>query len=128
MIRSLEAVTLSTSRDSFKKIVEFYRDTLGLKLDSEAEMGEEDQFAGFKIGEANLYVMSHAETHGESHEPQRFMVNIEVDDIEKEEKRLKDSSVKQIEPVYHIEGYGHLSTFADPDGNYFQIVQVRAND
>ena len=57
-----------------------------------------------------------------------LMINIEVDDIKKEEKRLKDAKVKQVKPIYHVEEYGYISTFADPDGNYFQIVQVRADE
>ena len=29
---------------------------------------------------------------------------------------------------YHEEGYGYIATFADPDGNYFQLVQIRAKN
>lgn len=55
------------------------------------------------------------------------MLNIEVDDEEKEVKRLKDAGVKMVADIYHVEGYGHIATFEDVDGNYFQFVQVRAS-
>jgi len=32
-----------------------------------------------------------------------------------------------VQDTYHIEGYGYISTFEDVDGNYFQLVQVRAS-
>ncbi len=125
MIRGIEAITLSTSKDNFDKLVKFYHETVGLQIENEAEMGEDDQFTALKIGDGNLYIISHSDIHGESHEPARTMINIEVDDIEKETQRLKDAGAKEVEPVYHVEGYGYIATFADSDGNYFQLVQVR---
>jgi predicted enzyme related to lactoylglutathione lyase len=54
------------------------------------------------------------------------MINLEVDDIEGEVARLKKKKVKVIAGIYHIQDYGYIATFEDPDGNYFQFVQVRA--
>jgi predicted enzyme related to lactoylglutathione lyase len=56
-----------------------------------------------------------------------MMFNLEVDDIEKEVKRLKKAKVKVIADTYHVPDYGLIATFQDPDGNYFQFVQVRAS-
>ena len=53
--------------------------------------------------------------------------NLEVDNFDSEMKRLDDAGVKKIQDKYHIEGYGWVATYEDPDGNYFQIVQVRPN-
>ena len=53
------------------------------------------------------------------------MFNLEVDDIEKEVKRLKHARAKLVQDIYHIEDYGKIATFEDVDGNYFQLVQVR---
>lgn len=64
---------------------------------------------------------------GKSHDSSRIMFNLEVDDIEKEAKRLKDNQVKVVQEIYHIEGYGLVATFEDADGNYFQFVQIRAS-
>ena len=56
------------------------------------------------------------------------MINLEVDDIEKEVERLKKAKVKLIQDIYHIEDYGKIATFEDIDGNYFQLVQVRERE
>jgi len=40
---------------------------------------------------------------------------------------LKKAGVKVVAEIYHVEGYGWLATFEDLDGNYFQLVQVRAS-
>ena len=63
---------------------------------------------------------------GKNKNPERYMINFEVDDIKKEVKRLDKAKVKKIADTYHLEGYGWVVTFADIDGNYFQLVQVRA--
>ena len=40
--------------------------------------------------------------------------------------KLKKLKVKLVAYTYHIEGYGQVATFADIDGNIFQLVQVKA--
>ncbi|MDP2671801.1 MAG: VOC family protein [bacterium] len=126
MIRGLESVMLFSG--SPKELANFYQDKVGLKIKEEFEA--EDGAAGFEmqIGDGGLlYINPSSEVNGKAKDPQRMMLNIEVDDAEKEADRLKSSGVEQIEPVYHMEGYGLISTFADPDGNYFQLAQVRAS-
>lgn len=125
MIRGIDGINLSTSKTGFAKMFRFYKDTVGLKVDIEAEMGNGAELAGFKIGKDNLYLITHSKVKGKNAQPARYMINIEVDDIKKETARLKRAKAKQIQPVYHVEQYGYISTFADPDGNYFQLVQVR---
>lgn len=58
-------------------------------------------------------------------EAERIMFNLEVDDVEKEVRRLKEESVEIIQDVYHVENYGLIATFKDVDGNYFQFVQIK---
>lgn len=53
--------------------------------------------------------------------------NLEVDDIEEEVKRLDGAGVKKVADIYHMQNYGYIATFEDIDGNYFQLVQVRAS-
>src|SRR3989344_8775617 len=125
MIRKLEGVLLST--DNTKRLAKFYREVVGLKQSGEYEMGEDGK-SMFDFSKYNLYINPHSGVHGKNKMPQRHILNFEVDNIEKEVKKLKKSKVKQIQDIYHIEGYGHVSTFEDPDGNYFQLVQVRASN
>ena len=125
MIRGIESVNLFS--ENAKKLADFYKEKVGLKCTTEAEMGEKgEELYGFEFeGGSGLYIIDHSEVKGENKEPQRIFFNLEVDDIEKEAKRLEDAGVKKIQDVYHVEGYGYIATFQDIDGNYFQIVQVR---
>ncbi len=124
MVKKLEGVLLS-SHDS-TKLANFYRDVVGLKQSMEFEM--EDGKMGYGFDDAQLFINPHSEVKGENKNPERYILNFEVDDIEKEVEKVKNKGAKQIKDTYHIEGYGLISTFQDPDGNYFQLVQVKPNN
>lgn len=127
MIRSFEGVLLSS--ENAKTLAEFYRDVVGLKIKQEFE--GVDGVMGFEIDTksgSNLFINAHDKVKGKNKEPERLIINLEVDDIEKEANRLKEQKVKLIADIYHIEGYGLITTFEDIDGNYFQFVQIRPNE
>jgi predicted enzyme related to lactoylglutathione lyase len=125
MIRGLEAVLIGSQNS--KKLATFYREIVGLKQGEVWENPDTTE-EGYILmaGKIGLYIMDHSKIKGKSKEPARMMFNLEVDDIEKEVKRLKKAKVKVISDIYHQPEYGLIATFADPDGNYFQFVQVRA--
>ena len=127
MIRRLEAVLLSS--ENAKKLADFYQEKVGLKLGSEMEIGDKGEKGyDFELGTGvYLYVMDHDKIEGKNKNPARVMFNLEVDDMDKEVARLKKAEVKVVAETYHVEGYGLITTFEDPDGNYFQFVQVRAS-
>lgn len=122
MIKRLEAVLLS-SEDS-TKLAKFYREVVGFNQTMEFEMGENGEL-GYAFEDVQLYINPHSQVHGKNKNPERYMLNFEVEDIEEEVNRLKKHKVKVIANTYHIEGYGLIATFEDVDGNYFQLVQVR---
>jgi len=125
MIRGLEGLNLFT--ENAKRLSTFYRDKVGLAVTFEGEMGEDDEIYELALGKGpNLYIIDHSKVHGKNKNPEMIIFNIEVDDIKREVARLRRAKVRQIQPTYHVEGYGWLCTFADVDGNYFQLVQVRA--
>lgn len=126
MIRAVEAILLSSQNP--RKLANFYKNKVGLKVTMEMEIGEKGQegFAFEKIGGSNLYIIHHSKVKGKNKQPARMMFNLEVDKIETEVKRLKKTGAKLIQDIYHVEGYGKIATFEDVDGNYFQLVQVRA--
>lgn len=125
MIKGLEAVLIGS--ESAKALADFYKEKVGLKFNEELEMGESGQKAyDFSLQEGvGLYILDHSEVKGKSKDPSRVMFNLEVGDIEEETKRMKETDVKVVQDVYHIEGYGLIATFEDLDGNYFQFVQIR---
>jgi len=126
MIKALEAVIIST--ENAAKLAEFYREKVGLKQTEEMEIGDKGEKGyDFDINGTGLYILDHSDIKGKNPQSPRVMFNLEVDDIEKEFARVKKEGVKVVQETYHIEGYGLIATFEDPDGNYFQFVQVRAN-
>lgn len=122
-IRGIEAVLLFS--ESAKKLANFYKEKLGLKQTFEGEMGEGEEVYNLDLGGDNLYILDHSKVKGKNKEPERVMFNIEVKDIEKEVKRLKKAGVKLVADIHHVQDYGHIATFSDVDGNYFQLVKTR---
>ena len=126
MIRGLEAVLLSSQ--SAKKLAKFYKEVVGLKQGEVMEIGDEGEKAyDFPLKGAAIYILDHSKVKGKNKNPERVMFNLEVSDMEKEVKRMKKAKAKVVQDTYHVQGYGLITTFEDPDGNYFQFVQVRSS-
>ncbi len=101
-----------------KKLIEFYKKVLNVK-----PAWEGGDFTGFKLGSGFLGIGPHSKVHGKNTSPERMMFNIEVDDIEKEFKRIKNLKAKVIQEPYTPgeEATIKIATFADVDNNFFQI-------
>src|SRR3989344_553661 len=128
MIRGIDGILLY-SHDG-RKLADFYKEKVGLRLTSEIEMGN-DKEVGFTFEMKNgftLWIMDHSKIKGANIQPERYMINFEVDNIQKEFDRMVKMGVKKIQDVCHVEGYGMIATFEDSDGNYFQIVQIRPTE
>lgn len=125
IIRNIESITLFS--ENAKNLADFYKEKVGLKSTSEAKLGEngETKLFAFEMSGASLYIVDHSEVKGINKEPSRIIFNLEVDDIEKDVKRLEQKEVKKIQDIYHVEDYGYIATFEDHDGNYFQLVKTR---
>lgn len=125
MITKIEGILLFSNDP--EKLAKFYEEKIGLKSTFEGEMGEEDKgFYVFELKESSpLTILYHDKIKGENMNPERILVNYEVDDIEKEVERLEKAGVKKIASIYHIQDYGYVATFSDIDGNYFQIVKTK---
>jgi len=123
MVVGIESVTLHSK--SAKALADFYRDKVGLKLTIEAEMGEGMDVFGFGMDGADLYIISNPKVVGKNTNPDEVIFSLEVDDIEKESDRLGLAGAKKLGDFYHLEGYGYICDFEDPDGNHFRLVQVK---
>lgn len=126
MVRGVDSVTLFSA--NAKKLADFYKTKVGLKCTVEAEMGEKGEgLYGFEFKKGSgFYIIDHSKVKGRNKQPERYIINFEVDNIEKEVKRLEKEKVKKIQDIYHVEDYGYIATFEDSDGNYFQLVKVRS--
>ena len=127
MFRGIDSILLYS--EDPKKLADFYKDKVGLELGETGEYGEDkkDVFYGFKVGDSKLFaVLHHSKITGKNKQPERYMINFEVKNIEEAVEKLKKNKVKMVADIYHVEDYGKIATFEDIDGNYFQLVQVRA--
>jgi len=85
-----------------------------------ADMTEGD-WHGWQIGSAFFSIGTHSEIAGQAKEPQRLIFNFETKEVNEEFERIKEIGAKVIKEPYEMGG-GLLATFADPDGNYFQLM------
>lgn len=124
MVKGLDGILLAS--ENAKALAEFYEGKVGIKIKEEYEMGEDSSVFEMASGEGSSFmILDHSEVKGKSKEPQRFLMNFEVDNIDQAISEVSGKGVKVIAEKYHVEGYGYIATFEDLDGNYFQLVQVR---
>jgi len=105
-----------------KSLADFYE-----KVFDKAPSWQDGDWFGFEIGKGSIAIGPHSEIKGQNSEPARIMINIEADDPQKEFERIKATGAKVIkEPEEASNDMGSItmSTFADPDGNYFQICSI----
>lgn len=97
----------------------FYGKVFGKK----ADMGDGEWY-GWNVGRCFFTIGEHSEVKGKAKEPQRIILNLETKDIKKEYERIKKTGAKVIKALYEMEGMKGMwiATFADPDGNYFQLM------
>lgn len=102
-----------------KVLAKFYEKVFGRPADM-----VEANWYGWQIGSAYFSIGEHSEVKGKAKEPQRIILNFETSDVEEEFKRIKKAGAKVIKEPYNLEeAKGMLiATFADPDGNYFQLM------
>lgn len=104
-----------------EKMIEFYRDVVGLAVNTDLGPG------AFMAGSSSfiaLIIEGHSDVEGATKEPARVLLNFFVPDLSAEQQRLQAQGVEftltgAVEP-----GFGTISTFLDPDGNYCQLIQL----
>ena len=102
--------------DQPEALAEFYRKVLGKPADM-----AEDGWYGWQLGSTYLNIGEHSEVKGKAKEPQRIILNLETSQIKEEFSRIKGVGAQVIKEPYEMEGMW-IATFADPDGNYFQLM------
>ena len=111
--------------DDPKQLGSFYGEVL------QAKPGwEEGGYIGFDAGNFYLMVGPHDKVHGKSANPERVIFNFESDDFGPQYQRIK--GIEGITVIQEPYSPGEstsmkLATFADPDGNYFQLATPMAS-
>lgn len=103
-------------------LVDFYKNVVGLTPRFDVTPGA---FSTGASSSFDLIVEPHSEVHGPAREPQRMMLNFVVDDAIAEQNRLKSLGVPFVRDATEEPGAGIFATFADPDGNYCQLIELR---
>ena len=94
----------------------FYRDVLALP---------EEKGMGYAVraGGAIISFDHHSQVRGGASEPQRYLINLVVEDISAEQARIEAQGITFIRRKGREAWGGTISTLLDPDGNYVQLVQ-----
>jgi predicted enzyme related to lactoylglutathione lyase len=118
---SLNLNSVMMGSEDSKKLGDFYTKVLGPPNPdwSDADNG----WFGFSAGDGSLAIGPHSEVKGRSEQPGRIMLNFETAEVKSEFERIKALGAEVVaEPYEPSGGEGMLMcTFADPDGNYFQL-------
>ena len=102
--------------DNPEALVAFYTKVLG------APTMDEGGFTGWGSDAGFLTIGLHSEVHGKATEPARCIWFFETADVPGEFERIKGLGAEVIKEPYDMQDGFWLATFADPDGNYFQLA------
>lgn len=83
-------------------------------------------YIGWVIGSGAMTIGPHDQVTGKNAQPGRIIWNIESPDVKADFERLRTAGATVIKDPYNPgepgEEEGMIATFADPDGNYFQLM------
>jgi predicted enzyme related to lactoylglutathione lyase len=104
-----------------KALAKFYEKVFGKKPD-----WTDGDWSGWQVGSTHLTIGEHSEVVKKAKEPQRIILNFDTEEVKEEFERIKALGATVIKEPYEIEGMW-IATFADPDGNYFQLMTPYKN-
>lgn len=114
----LNLTTTMLGSENPERLVEFYKKVLG------EPAFEDSGFVGWQAGSGFLMVGGHSDVKGRNQMPGRIILNFETPDVQEEFERIKGlgAAVEQEPYKPNTEQQFWLATFADPDGNFFQLA------
>jgi predicted enzyme related to lactoylglutathione lyase len=118
-IEGLAGVLIWTEAARFPAMARFYRDTLGL-----VPRSVKSDFINFDWRGVRLSVGVHDRVAGTNRDPLRVMINLTVADIHAVHERLVGAGVAFTREPAREDWGGWVATFADPDGNVLQLMQL----
>lgn len=106
------------SEDS-ANLAEFYK-----KIFAKDPEWNEGGYYGWKLGDASIAIGPHEKVTGKNPNPERILINLVTSDVKGEFLRVKELGAEVVMEPYHPAEAKEMEicTFADPDGNYFQIT------
>lgn len=111
------------------KLMEFYRDVLGLKLVNQLDIPGDYGYELEIIGEYTVWIGKHSEIHGHAKENFRHLFNLYPEEgVDHWYNKIKDNPQVEIvakpflAPFSTPEKQVWFCTFLDPEGNCWQFV------
>lgn len=110
------------------KLMVFYRDVLGLKLENKLDIPDDYGYMFEISGEMKLWLGKHSEIHGSTKEPFRHIFNLYPTSVTEWYNKIKDTegvtivSTPQETPFSTPDNPTYVSTFLDPEGNCWQFM------
>jgi predicted enzyme related to lactoylglutathione lyase len=119
---SLNLNSIMLGSEDPTKLAGFYTQVLGAP--NPAWSDEANGWFGFKAGDGGLAIGPHSEVTGRNQQPGRIMLMFATPDVKAEFERIRDAGAEVVAEPYEPGGGDGmlLCTFADPDGNYFQLA------
>lgn len=120
MALDLNNVMLGSSDST--KLADFYTEILGKPNPDWSDPA--NGWFGWQVGSGSIAVGPHSEVSGQNPQPGRIMINFTTSDVDGEFERIKGLGARVVaEPYDPMGGSGmRMCTFADPEGNYFQLT------
>lgn len=106
-----------------KKMAEFYEKVFGKKPDM-----SEGEWYGWQVGASFFGIGHHSKMEGQTKDPGRVMFNMETEQLKEDFNRIKETGATVIKEPYDMGGEMWVATFADPDGNFFQLMSPWKQD
>jgi predicted enzyme related to lactoylglutathione lyase len=105
--------------DNPQKLADFYKGVFQKEPDWQG-----GEYYGFSVDGGIITVGPHDKVHGLNSNPERLIFNFDTEDVKGEFDRIKNLGTTVIaEPYQPAEDTdAWLATFADPDGNFFQLA------
>lgn len=103
-----------------KELADFYEKVLDKKPDM-----EDEGWYGWQAGNTFLTIGHHSEVSEDAMDAKRIILNFETKDVKGEFARIKELGASVIKEPYNMSSESQeawIATFADPDGNYFQLM------
>ncbi|HAV77580.1 MAG TPA: hypothetical protein DCX53_09540 [Anaerolineae bacterium] len=113
---NLSSIMIGTKQPG--EMTGFYEKVFGKPADM---VDEENGFWGWQVGGGFVGILNHSEMDGRTKDPGRMMLNFETTQVKEECERIKSIGGTVIHEPYQM-GQGWIATLADPDGNYFQLM------
>ena len=119
MTLNLNSIMLGS--DDSKALAAFYTKVLGGPNPEWTD--ESGGWYGYQAGAGGIAIGPHSDVKGKNQHPGRIMLNFETPDVKAEFDRIKGLGAEVVaEPYSPMDDERMLMcTFADPDGNYFQL-------